>query len=238
MEGFIEGLLDDIASIGPEWLLVGAFFLAFFETVMGTDVLIPGELALILVGAATERVDGAPLPAVIAVAALGATLGDSVGWTLGRFVGTRVVQRWKWTRVHVAPKLERARAYFGERGGAAVFFGRFVGPLRAVVSVVAGMSGMPYRRFIVWNVLASIAWTSLVISAGYFFGRHVKSVVSDVGIAIAATAVVGSLTFFLVRRHRRRRARQEAWRPPSSMASGSSSSQSSASSSSESRQLG
>lgn len=203
MESFIEGVLDDVAGIGGPWLLVAVFLLAFAETALFTDLIVPGEVGLIVVGAAAARGDEPHLVALIAVASLGATLGDSVGWTLGRYVGAGLIDRFEWTRKRLGPKVERARVYFTDRGAAAVFFGRFVGALRAVVSVVAGMSGMPFRRFLPWNVLASIVWTGVVTSAGYFFGRNVESIVGDVGLIVAIVIVTGGLALWLIRRRRR-----------------------------------
>lgn len=199
MEGVVENLLDDIGALGVFWLLLAAFLLAFGETAFLTDLIVPGEAGLVVVGAATAR-GGHPLPAIIAAAALGATLGDSVGWLLGRYAANPLVGRWGWTRQRLAPKVERARGHFERRGGAAIFLGRFVGAIRAVVSVVAGMSGMPYPRFLAWNVLASVAWTGLVVSAGYFLGRHADSLVADIGLLVAI--VLGSLALLWWLGHR------------------------------------
>jgi membrane-associated protein len=203
VEALVEDLLDDVARIGGVWLHVAAFLLAFGETAFLTDLLVPGEVGMVVVGAAGAR-GNEPLPTLIAAAALGATVGDSVGWVLGRTVAPRLIERYAWTRRHVQPKVERAHAYFEQRGGAAVFLGRFVGALRSVVSVVAGMSGMPFRRFLAWNVAASIAWAGAVVSLGYFFGRNVESLVSDLALIIAAAIVAGAVVVWLVVRARRR----------------------------------
>lgn len=208
MESFVEDLLDDVASIGGGWLLLAAFLLAFAETALFADLVVPGEVGLIVAGAAAARGDDPHLAAMIAAASLGATIGDSVGWLIGRVVGVPFLERFAWTRKHLVPKVERARKYFTRRGAAAVFLGRFIGALRAVVSVVAGMSGMPYRRFLPWNVLASVVWTALVVSAGYFFGRNVKSLVGDVALLVAAAIVSTVALWWLVQR--RRRAREAA----------------------------
>ena len=143
---------------------------------------------------------------VIAAAALGATLGDSVGWLLGRYGLTWLLEHVPWLHRHLEPRLEPAHAYFERRGGAAVFFGRFVGALRSVVSIVAGTAGMPYLRFLRWNIAASIVWTGLVVSAGYAFGRNVETIVSDVGLIVAAVRAwpCACVLWFVLRRRRRR----------------------------------
>lgn len=67
------------------------------------------------------------------------------------------------------------------------------------------LSGMPYRRFLPWNVAASLAWASVVVSLGYLFGRNVKSLVSDLSLVIAGVIVVGAIAVWVIVRRRRRR---------------------------------
>jgi membrane protein DedA with SNARE-associated domain len=199
MDSFLKEILDDVASVGGPWLVVAAFLLAFGETALFTDLLVPGEIGLVILGAAAARGGEPNLAVLIAASAVGATLGDSVGWLLGRHVGTRLVDHSPRFRRRFNVQIERAHVYFDHRGGGAVFWGRFVGAFRAVVSVVAGMSGMPYRRFFWWNVLASVGWTGLVVSLGYVFGRSVGSTVGDVGLVVTVVIVVGLSVWWLVR---------------------------------------
>jgi membrane protein DedA with SNARE-associated domain len=200
----IRDLLDEIGRLGSPWLQLVAFGLAFGETAFLLDLLVPGEVGLVVVGAGAAR-GGEPLVTVIAAAALGATLGDSVGWLIGRYGLTWLLARVSWLHRHLEPRLEPARAYFEQRGGAAVFLGRFVGALRSVVAIAAGLGGMPFLRFLKWNVAASIVWTGLVVSAGYLFGRNVDAVVSDVGLIVAGAILAGVVTLWLVVRWRKRR---------------------------------
>lgn len=200
MEMFIERSLDDAAGAGLTGVLFAAFLLAFGETALLTDLFVPGEVGMILVGAVSARAE-IGLWWVIIAAALGATLGDSVGWWLGSRFGERLLARLPRVERRIGPALERAHGYFETRGGAVVFWGRFVGALRGVVSFVAGTAGMPYRRFLPWNLLASLCWTTLVITAGYAFGENVDAVVSEIGLAIAITIVVIAVVWYLARRH-------------------------------------
>jgi membrane protein DedA with SNARE-associated domain len=183
---FIRDLLDEIGGLGSPWLQLVAFGLAFAETAFLLDLVVPGEVGLVVVGAGAARGDE-PLVTVIVAAALGATLGDSVGWLIGRYGLT-----WLLARV-------------SRRGGAAVFLGRFVGALRSVVAIAAGLGGMPFLRFLKWNVAASIVWTGLVVSAGYLFGRNVDAIVSDVGLVVAGAILAGVVLLWFVLRWRKRR---------------------------------
>src|SRR5688572_23292882 len=178
--GIAERILDAVSQLGAPWLHVAAFGLAYGETAVFLDFLVPGEVGLVIVGAAAASADLAPAP-VIAAAALGATLGDSTSYALGRFAGRPILCRWEPVRRRVEPKIEHAEKRFADRGGALVFFARFVGALRAIVPLVAGIERMPFRRFIAWNIAASIIWSTLVVSLGYAFGDEITSFVDRSG---------------------------------------------------------
>jgi membrane-associated protein len=169
------------------------------------DLVVPGEAGMVVAGAAASRAD-VPLVTMIAAAAVGAVAGDSVSYWVGRRWGMSVIRRWEPLRRRLEPRVERSHKYFAERGGVAVFLGRFVGAVRGVVPAVAGMSAMPYRRFLPWNVLASLVWTTAVVSAGYLLGRNVEKVVSRTSLVITLLVVGGAVTWWLMRRRNRRRA--------------------------------
>jgi membrane-associated protein len=206
--GIVEGLVERIADLG-DWrvYLLGAG-LALGETMFLVDLVVPGEIGMVLVGAATERAD-LSLPIAIACAAAGATLGDTIGYLVGRRWGMEVVDHWKLTR-RLRPSLERAHERFQERGALAVFGGRWVGALRAVVPVVAGAARMPLHRFLLWNVLASVSWATTVVGAGYVFGRHIGPTVERVAFAISAVVLSVLAARWLLRRQRTTRTGQGA----------------------------
>ncbi|MGH9050932.1 MAG: DedA family protein [Acidimicrobiia bacterium] len=191
-----------MAGLGPVFLHAAAFFLAFAECALFLDLVVPGEAGMVVAGAAAARAD-VPLPTMIAAAAAGAILGDSVSYVIGRRWGMAVIRRWEPIRRRLEPRAERAQKYFADHGGVAVFLGRFVGVVRGVVPVVAGTARMPYRRFLPWNVAASLVWTAAVISAGYLVGRHVEALVSRASVVVTAVVVAGVATWWLVRRRRR-----------------------------------
>ncbi|HEX6312168.1 MAG TPA: VTT domain-containing protein [Acidimicrobiia bacterium] len=163
---------------------------------------------MVVAGAAAARAD-VPLPSMIAAAAAGAIVGDSVSYFIGHRWGLALVRRWDPIRRRLEPRIDRAEVFFADHGGAAVFLGRFVGVVRGVVPVVAGTAGMPYRRFLAWNVAASLVWTAAVVSAGYLVGRHIEVVVSRASLVVTGVVVAGLVTWWVIRRRRRR---QEAAR--------------------------
>jgi membrane protein DedA with SNARE-associated domain len=198
----LDGLLDALGDLGPVPLHLVVAGLAFAETAMFLDFVVPGEAGMVLAGAAAHRAE-VPLVGLVAAGAVGATLGDSCSYALGRFVGRRALDRWPRVKRRVEPSLQRAEQTLDRRGGAAVFFGRWVGALRAVVPFVAGAARMPYPRFLGWNVAASIAWVTAVVTVGYVFGETIASAVDRVGAVVSAVVVLGIVAWVLHRRRRR-----------------------------------
>ena len=161
---------------------------------------------MVLVGAAGRHAS-VPLPTLVVAGAAGATLGDSTSYLFGRLVAAGHVPGSARALRRVTGSVGRAERFFGRHGGRAVFLGRFVGALRAVVPFAAGLGGMPFRRFLPWNVVASLAWVGLVLGAGWLLGRSVAAVVEDVSAAVSLTVVAVLGLLVLRRRRAARRAR-------------------------------
>jgi membrane-associated protein len=202
----IGRVLDIVAGLaGPALYLVTAG-LAFAETAVGLDLLVPGEAGMVIAGAAGHR-GGSPLPLLVGAAALGATVGDSVSYAIGRRFGIHLLERWDLTRRRVLPAVQRAEGYFARHGGRAVFAGRWVGALRAMVPVVAGTARMPFPRFLVWNVAASLTWAGTVVTLGYYAGGRVADAVDRVGGWVSVTVIALLVAFWVIGHRRRRRDR-------------------------------
>jgi membrane protein DedA with SNARE-associated domain len=168
---------------------------------------LPGESALIA-AAILASTGHLWLPAVIAVAAAAAIVGDNLGYWLGRRGG-----RWLWTRggrwqAARADALERGERFFARHGAKAVFFGRWVPWLRIFAAWIAGTAGMGWRRFLVWNALGGLAWASSVGLLADLAGRGGAAVIAGVGTGLSvASAVAIALLLLRARRSRGPRAR-------------------------------
>ena len=198
----IESLLEHVAELDTHWILLLALFLPFGETVALLDTVVPGEVGLILLGAAAAQSD-VPLLAVILAGVVGAYLGDSTSWFIGHRWGDALLTRWEPIRTRTREPLERATSFFERRGGPTIFLARFVGAFRALVPLAAGTSGMPYRRFWPWNLAASVVWVTAMILLGAVFGEAVARTVDRLGVAVSAVAIV--IVAVLVIRYRRHR---------------------------------
>lgn len=204
----IEGLLDGLAGLDTHWFLLLAFFLPFGETVALLDAIVPGEVGMVLLGAAAADA-GVPIPLVIAIGALGAFAGDSTSWFIGHRWGYRLITKWEPIHRRMAKPLEVAERHFEAKGGRTVFAGRFVGALRALVPLVAGTSGMRYRAFLPWNAAASVIWVSAVVILGAVFGKTVASTVDRFGIVLTSLVAALAVGLFIRHKVRQRRALTE-----------------------------
>jgi undecaprenyl-diphosphatase len=170
----VTGVLEGLGSLaGPSAYLVVAV-LAALESSAFVGLFVPGELAM-LVGGYIAFQGRAGLGLMMFAAALGAIVGDSLGYELGRHLGSSL-RRSRLGRRVGEERWARAERYLATKGGRAVFLGRFIGVLRALVPAMAGVSRMPYRRFLFWNALGGIIWAPGIVALGYLAGRSYRRV--------------------------------------------------------------
>jgi membrane-associated protein len=186
------------------YLIVGG--LVFAEDALFVGFVIPGETAAILGGVVASR-GNASLTAMCLVVVLAAIVGDSVGYEIGarygrRLLSLRVLQRRK-------ARINTARNTLARRGGPAVFGGRFVAFLRAVMPFLAGLSHMHYRRFLVYNAAGGLVWAIGCVLLGFLAGNSYAAVEKTFGRAAtiaAAVVVIVAIAIWRIRRHQRDRA--------------------------------
>ncbi len=178
---------------------------AVFLAVMleSTGVPVPGETALI--AASVLAAQGLlSLPLVIVVAAAAAIIGDNAGYWIGRAAGRRLLERWRPVARYTEKMLPPAERFFAHHGGKAVFLARFIPGLRVIGALVAGIAGMEWWRFLVWNVAGGMVWATSVALIAYGLGEAVASAVDRYGliagaVVIAAAAVLYALVHGLRR---------------------------------------
>lgn len=160
---------------------------------------LPGETTL-LAASYLAATGGLSLPLVIASAALGAIVGDSLGYLIGRKGGRRFFERYGRYVGITEKKLEKADRYFARHGAKTVFFGRFVAVLRILAGPLAGAAKMPYRRFLTANAAGGITWATLMGTLGYFFGKPVAAFLSSMGLWALALIALYLIARLLIRR--------------------------------------
>jgi len=193
-------ILDAVARLGGLGLCLAVLGVSFGESAVLMDFVVPGEVGMVVAGAAAGRNDVSPW-LLIAIGTVGSVLGDSFSYLVGRRWGMALVRRWGWLQRRLEPRFERAHGYFERRGGRAVFVARWVGALRALVPLVAGTSEMPYRRFLPWDAVAAFLWVTTMVWLGATLGDDIANVVDRVGTAISLV-VVGLIVLVVFLRSR------------------------------------
>ncbi|BBH17577.1 putative membrane protein [Nocardioides baekrokdamisoli] len=195
-------LLERLLNV-PDWVvLTVVFLLPAAEAAILLGMFIPGEIALILGGVAAS-VGHVSVLWVLVCGVLGAIIGDSIGYFVGERWGIQLLHSTLGRKVPIE-KLDAARAFIARRGGRAVFIGRFTAALRALVPGLAGMSGVPYRVFLPWNIAGGAVWACGSVGLGYAAGTswelaaHYASIFGATVLGLVAVAV--ALTWW---RHKR-----------------------------------
>jgi membrane protein DedA with SNARE-associated domain len=195
--------LIEFVSRASDWkLALIVFGLVLAESLFVTDLVAPGEVGLVVAGAAAER-NGTSLIVVAAAASFGAIAGDSLGYVFGRFVGADLIEQRHWLR-WLRPGLRRARRRFDRHGVSIVAVARWIGALRALVPVVAGSARLSASRFLLADVPSAVAWSVTIASIGFVWGDDIAGVIDRVGIGVSVAAVAALVLIFVVRRRRRR----------------------------------
>ena len=199
----MSGFIDSVLSSVPGWVVYLAVFgLPFLEAAVLLGFVVPGEAAVVFGGVVAGRGD-LSLTLVLVVAVAGAILGDSVGYVVGRRYGHRI-QATRLGRRVGEQRWARAEDFLRRRGPVAVFVGRFTALLRAMVPGAAGMARMPYRTFVVFNVLGGAVWASACVLGGWALGSVISTYISDVSYVVVGVLVL-AVVVHVVRGRRERR---------------------------------
>jgi membrane protein DedA with SNARE-associated domain len=154
-------------ALHPHYAGLAVFLIAMAESLAVVGLLIPGVAMMFAAGALVGAGALAFVP-TCGYAIAGAIAGDGISFWLGWRYRDRLSSLWPFTRY--PGMIERGIDYFHRYGGRSVLFGRFVGPIRAVIPLVAGMLAMPARRFIYINVLSAVLWGPAYLLPGMAFG--------------------------------------------------------------------
>lgn len=165
---------------------------------------VPGEAALITGSVLAQR-GHLSLAAVMIAGVAAAITGAAAGYAVGRWRG-RDLLRWGFLARITERPLQNAERFFERHGAKAVFLGRFAPLLRAVIGWTAGVSGMPWRRFLVWNVVGGVVWGIGVSLAAFYVGKAFVDAINRYGAIGGGVVAAAILLVFLATHLWRRRA--------------------------------
>jgi membrane-associated protein len=152
----------------------GVGLAVFAETGLFFGILLPGDSLLFTAGflASQDYFNIALLCLIIFCASVA---GDSTGYFIGHRLGRRLFTRSE-SRFFKPEYPLRAQEFLNRHGGKAIMLGKFMPIVRTMVPMVAGASGMHYRKFLTFNLLGGVVWGVGVTMAGYFLGSTIPSV--------------------------------------------------------------
>jgi membrane protein DedA with SNARE-associated domain len=180
-----------------QWAITLLFTLVALES-LGLPV--PGETALVVCSVLASQ-GTLSIVSVIVAATTGAIVGDNAGYLIARTGGRSLLERLALTRRYAERYLPKAERFFRIHGAAAVFIGRFVAFLRVTVAWAAGLSRMPWRRFLAWNAAGAAVWATTVALITYYLGEEAVRRLGTYGLVAAGTSlVVGTVAYLTVRR--------------------------------------
>ena len=205
MESLLTGLSE---AFGPVMLLLGGLF-AFAESAFGIGFVVPGETAVLTLGAATGS--GGELTAAMVTVAVGAMAGDHTGYLIGQRYGARLRE----TRVvrRIGPRhWDRAMRLLRRHGVLSLIISRLLPAVRTLMPAAAGAAGLSYGRFLAGSLVGAGLWSGLWVGMGAAARAALPQMANTLGMAgwIAFGAVLLAIGVVLVLRRRTRRNKEAA----------------------------
>ncbi|MCW3816358.1 VTT domain-containing protein [Micromonospora sp. DR5-3] len=186
------------AVLNPEWLissfgLIGILAVVFAESGLLIGFFLPGDSLLFTAGllVADGRYLHLPLWLLCLLVAVAAVAGDQVGYLFGRRVGPSLFRRPD-SRLFRQENVQRANQFFARYGARSIVLARFVPIVRTFTPIIAGVSRMHYRTFLIFNLLGGVLWGVGVTVLGYFLGQ-ITFVKSNIEVILVGIVVVSVL---------------------------------------------
>jgi membrane protein DedA with SNARE-associated domain len=192
----VPGWLTDLfANYGYAAVFIGMFL-------ENAGVPVPGE-TMLLAGAALSRYGSLKLSLVILAAIAGATLGDNLGFFIGRRGGRALVERYGALFGMTSARLSQFDRFFDRHGAKTVFVARFVTGLRVFGAILAGASRLSWSRFLVFNALGAVVWAVTFGAVGYALGYSWHTLEQWIGrsglVLLVLVGVIGALAVLRAR---------------------------------------
>jgi len=209
LPGFLEALSSPLQHFGV-WAI------ALLIMVEDFGIPVPGETILIA-GAIYAGAGRLNVVAVGVAAFIAAIIGDNIGFAIGHFGGRALALRWGKYVFLTEERLNKAEAFFDRRGAIVITFARFVEGLRQANGIIAGITGMHWLRFLIFNAIGAALWVGTWVSLGYLAGDHITTIYHYITlysyyVLIALAVLVVGYIAWRVRRRRRRSASAAATR--------------------------
>lgn len=210
----VKQYLDPKTIAGAGYVVL--FLVVFAETGLAAGFFLPGDSLLVVAGLFAARGD---LNVFILLVSLfvAAVIGDAVGYYSGLKMGPRIFRQEK-SLLFRPSHLQKAQGFYEKYGGKTIIIARFVPIIRTFAPIVAGAANMPYRKFVVFNVVGGFLWVFSMILSGYFLGSILKSRfginldehIEKVVIIVVALSLLPPIIEYIKSRREKARAAAEA----------------------------
>ena len=202
LPGFLDALSSPLQHFGV-WAIALLIMLEDF------GIPVPGETILIA-GAVYAGAGRLNVVLVGLVAFIAAIAGDNIGFAIGHFGGRALALRWGKYVFLTEERLDKAENFFDRRGAIVITFARFVEGLRQANGIIAGITGMHWLRFLIFNAIGAALWVGTWVSIGYFAGNHITTIYHYITlysyyVLIALAILLAGYIAWRLRRRRRRR---------------------------------
>lgn len=196
-------LIADISAIPPETLVWVAIGLMFLQTALIVGFLVPAGKSALLTGIAAGLGQISFVHAYLGIIAA-MVLGAAIGFLVGRMAGEQIFDlrplRRHRPRIDAVTEQIRRRAWLG------LLVGRSIAVLRATTPAIAGVSGMAFRQFLLWNVVGAVVYTSVMVGLGYLGGSAIPGIADSGPRAVLVLSIAVLAGYVVVTVVRRRQA--------------------------------
>jgi membrane protein DedA with SNARE-associated domain len=193
------------------------YWVVFFGVMLeNAGIPVPGETILLAAGFFAEQ-GRFNLWEVMAIAAVGAVLGDNAGYWIGHKLGRATLERYGRHVGLTHARVAHMDRFFASHGDKTILVARFITGLRVFAALLAGSSRMQWRTFALYNMMGAVLWSFVITLVGYFFGQSwelLERWVKGAGLIALGIAVVVIITLIIVRRRKQRREDLEAQAEP------------------------
>lgn len=188
-----QHLAEIVSSVG-NWSYVILILIIFAETGLVVIPFLPGDSLLFAAGALAS-ISSLNVYVLISTLILAGIAGNSTNYAIGYWLGPKVFHFPK-SRWFNPAYLTKAHSFYEKYGGRAIILARFIPILRTFAPFVAGIARMPWARYQLFNIIGSVAWVSLFITLGYFFG-NVPFIQKNFSLVMIAIIVISILPPFI-----------------------------------------
>ena len=203
---FFVGLLKDprafiagwIITLGPVWVYTPLFLIVFVETGLVFFPFLPGDSLLFAAGVFSADGGGLNIAATLIVFYAAAILGNTSNYWIARFFGARIIDSGR-VKALTKERMDKLDYFFQKYGGLTIVITRFMPFFRTFAPFIAGMGHMNFSNFTLFNTIGGVAWVSLFVLVGYFFGgvpfvqEHFEVIVLGIVAVSVAPAFIAAI---------------------------------------------